>query len=109
MVATRLATIGVFAFAAKKKSGMAAVLVELISDEEAIFRTEEVSAGELRMKLLPITTRLEKLAPDKAEPQMEVAAPQFSVADELMKLAELRDQGIITGEQFETQRDKLLS
>jgi hypothetical protein len=110
VTATRLATIGVFAFAAKKKSGMAAVLVELTSGEEAIFRTEKVSAAELRMKLLPITTRLDKLAADKVEPvtQTEVAAPPFSVADELMKLAQLRDQGIITEEQFEAQRDKLL-
>jgi hypothetical protein len=109
VTATRLATIGVFAFAAKKGSGMAAVLVELTSGEEAIFRTESASAAEVRMKLLPITTRLEKLAPEKVEPvgPPEVAAPPISVADEVMKLAQLRDQGIITEEQFEAQRDKL--
>jgi hypothetical protein len=35
-------------------------------------------------------------------------SPPISVADELMKFVQLRDQGIITEEQFEAQRARLL-
>ncbi|HEX6232681.1 MAG TPA: SHOCT domain-containing protein [Jiangellaceae bacterium] len=35
--------------------------------------------------------------------------PSSSVADELTKLAQLRDAGAITGEEFETQKAKLLA
>ena len=109
ITATRLVTLGVFALAAKKKSSSAAVVVEVDAGETAIFHSDKVSAGEVRTKLLPVTTRLSRAAPATpvAEANTALAAP-ISVADELMKLAQLRDQGIITKEQFEAQRAKLL-
>ena len=39
----------------------------------------------------------------------EVAGPQSSSADELAKLADLRDKGVITAQEFETQKAKLLA
>jgi hypothetical protein len=78
VTAARLATIGIFPVAAEKKSGMAAVLVEVTSGTEAIFRTEDVSAGELRTNLLPITTRLEKQAVEEVGP---VTQPELTLSD----------------------------
>jgi hypothetical protein len=107
VTATRLATLGVFALAAKKKSASAAIVVEVSSGETAIFHSDKVAAGVVQTKLLPITARLSRAAtPVQASP--EGAGPPASVADELMKMAQLRDQGIITNEQFEAQKAKLL-
>ena len=39
----------------------------------------------------------------------EVAGPQTSSADELAKLADLRDKGVITAQEFESQKAKLLA
>ena len=39
----------------------------------------------------------------------KVIAPSTSVADEIKKLAELRDAGIITEEEFQTKKEKLLA
>ncbi|TYZ10101.1 superinfection immunity protein [Hymenobacter lutimineralis] len=38
-----------------------------------------------------------------------VAAPAVSVADELAKLRDLRDQGVLTPEEFERQKNNLIS
>jgi len=47
----------------------------------------------------------EKLHKPASAPQQ----PSGSVADELVKLAALRDSGVLTQEEFETQKKKLLS
>ena len=48
-----------------------------------------------------------KTAVEPAQPN-NAAAPAFSVADELLKLKKLMDEGIITKEEFEAQKKKLL-
>lgn len=109
----RLEPLGVFPVAGKKRSRSVAVVAELSSGEAAIFHSEQVSVEEVRTKLLPITNRLSRAAtsassPAEPSPPAEPSAPADPVADELMKLAQLRDQGTITDEQFEAQRAKLL-
>jgi hypothetical protein len=104
----RALALGVFALAAKKAQKSAVVIVQLKSGEEAIFQTEKFTAGEMRAKLVPITTQLKKVA--AATPNLESAPAPIagSVADELKKLAELRAEGVLTDEEFATQKAKLL-
>lgn len=42
------------------------------------------------------------------QPENKAATPAFSVADELLKLKTLMDEGLITKEEFEAQKKKLL-
>ena len=50
------------------------------------------------------------LNPTGSEPQSQSPpdAPPLAVADELLKLAQLRDAGVITPDEFEAQKAKLL-
>ena len=119
ITATRLLTMGVFAVAAKKTSKSAVLIIDLHSGEQAVFHTEKLTAPELKAKLAPITSQIHVAAKRKAELTAANTAPVasspdsapagFSVADELMKLKQLCDQGILTEEQFAAQRDKLLN
>ena len=45
---------------------------------------------------------------DASEPAPPTPAPTSSVADELLKLAQLRDAGVLTPQEFEAQKSKLL-
>ncbi len=45
---------------------------------------------------------------DESAPAPPTPAPASSVADELSKLAQLRDAGVLTPEEFEAQKAKLL-
>ena len=114
---TRLATIGVFALGAQKKSRIAVLIVELDSGEQAVFHTKKLTALELRGKLAPVISQLNAAAKRKAalprgrgtdETRRLERRPGFSVADELRKLKQLCDEGVLTEEQFAAQRDKLL-
>lgn len=121
ITATRLVGMGVFALAAKKTSKSAVLIVDLRSGEQAVFHSEKVTAPELKAKLAPITSQIHVAAKRTAEVAADDAPPAaaasngaagpggFSVADELMKLKQLCDQGILTEEQFAAQRDKLLN
>jgi hypothetical protein len=126
VTATRLVGMGVFALAAKKKSKSAVVIVRLKSGEEACFHTEKFLAPEVRAKLSPVISQLHKAAAQTqtrpaAQPVQPESQPTPSpepegqpnaglfVADELIKLAQLRDVGVITEEQFTAQRDRLMT
>lgn len=54
----------------------------------------------------PTTITEEYLKPSKHETKV---FPSTSVADELLKFSELRDKGVITDDEFELQKQKLLS
>jgi hypothetical protein len=101
---------------------------ELRSGEEAIFQTEKYTAPELRAKLVPIISQLRKAnasPPPTAQPSPPPYSPRsrwppapkptvpppaapVSVADELKKLAGLKDAGLLTDEEFAGQKAKLL-
>jgi hypothetical protein len=42
------------------------------------------------------------------DPQIEIATPPIGIADEIAKLGELRSQGLLTDEEFNAQKLKLL-
>ncbi len=118
----RALALGVFALAAKKTEKSAILVVQLRSGEEAIFDTRKFTAGELRGKLAPITSHLRRAnAPSSLTPPEATSPPSaapssngpptaaaVSVADELKKLAELKDAGLLTEEEFAGQKAKLL-
>jgi hypothetical protein len=47
--------------------------------------------------------------PASSTPEPPPAEPEFSVADELEKLADLRDRGVLSNEEFAAQKSKLLA
>ncbi len=55
-----------------------------------------------------VSVELQEVARHRAS-QETLAGPQFSVADELEKLADLRDRGVLSDEEFEAQKSKLLA
>ncbi len=122
MTVGRALALGVFALAAKKTEKSAILIVELRSGEEAIFDTRKFTAGELRGKLAPITSHLRRANASSSPAALEASPPPsaalssngpplaaaVSVADELKKLAELKDAGLLTEEEFAGQKAKLL-
>ncbi len=120
VTAGRALAFGVFALAAKKNEKLAVLIVQLRSGEEAIFDTRQFTAGELRAKLVPVTSQLRRARgaapPPVGAPQGQAPAPSsesppaaaLSVADELKKLAELKDAGVLTDDEFAQQKTKLL-
>jgi hypothetical protein len=54
--------------------------------------------------MVPLQPELHALAPGAP-----VGGPIVGVAEELAKLADLRDKGIITAEEFQAQKAKLLA
>ena len=51
----------------------------------------------------------QQVAPQAPPPPQPVATPATDVVGQLKSLAELRDQGILTEEEFATQKSKILS
>ncbi len=123
VTAGRALALGVFALAAKKTTKSAVLIARLRSGEEAIFQTEKFTAAELRAKLAPITSQLRKAnASSSPTALLATSSPFFtapssngspaaavSVADELKKLAELKDAELLTDEEFAGQKAKLLA
>lgn len=101
MTATRLVTLGVFAFAAKKNTTEAYFQVDT-AETSVSFNVHKMSAGELRGKLGKWANTLPE------PPTVESSAGTASVADELAKLAQLRDQGVLSSEEFDAQKARLL-
>jgi hypothetical protein len=100
----RVAMIGIFALAAKKKVKSAVITVVTKDGDEAVFQTHDWLALDLHAKLTPVLGQLHKHQP--AEP---TAAAAPSDADQIRKLAELRDQGILTEAEFQAKKTELLA
>ncbi len=74
--------------------------------------TEELSDAEVASleaaEAEPAAAQPASGAPSKATPSPAVASTQADYTEELKKLAELRDMNIITNEEFEAKKKKLL-
>lgn len=62
--------------------------------------------GLLLLLILAAIWRL--LRPTKQTVVVQPPGPPFSVADELLKLQQLREQGVLTSAEFEEQKKRLL-
>jgi hypothetical protein len=79
----------------------AARVVEQVAKGEA-----EAVAAVIRERVEAVTR--ERLYPGAAPPTAPTASAPLSLAAELRELAELRDQGILTAEEFDAQKARLL-
>lgn len=85
---------------------------------DAIFENKGLTAPALQARVSPVLRAFERVkaaraptaSPDTATTPTAppVPAPQVSVADELMKLAKLRDSGVLSEEEFLGEKQKLL-
>jgi Short C-terminal domain len=111
ITATRLLAFGVFALAAKKKTKAAIVIVTTANGDQAVFQTEKSMPHEVSPKLIPLAAHVRKAAQqrDPASPTASLPSPPTGVADEIAKLAQLREAGVLTDEEFAAQKAKLLN
>lgn len=105
---TRMLAVGLFAFAIKKKSKdrEAFITLELSDGQEVIFFIDKKSPMELKTSLAKVISgaKQRNVASKSATQQ----SAQLSVADELTKLAKLKEQGIITQDEFDKKKTELL-
>jgi hypothetical protein len=101
---TRLLAIGIFAFAMKKKKEdkESYITVVLNDGQEVVFQINDKSPLELKSKLASATS----IYKSNSKP---VLASSSSNADELIKLVELKEKGIITQAEFDNQKKKILT
>ncbi len=72
LTATRMVGLGVFALAAPKKSKIAILLVSLRNGDVAVFQTEKMTALELKGKLTPVSSQVNR-AQDRATSEAPAA------------------------------------
>lgn len=106
---TRLLAVGIFAFAFKKKSTdkQAYITIELADGQEVIFFVDGKAPMELRAKLAKVISQVKQAG--VADQAKASAQPQGGVADELTKLASLKEQGVLTQAEFESEKAKILN
>ena len=103
---TRLLSTGIFAFALQKKRNEKEVFITVIlaDGQNAVFHMNNVAPMVIKAKLSKVTARMRQNAPKPTN-----ATSPISVADELAKLAKLKDNGIITQAEFDKQKAELLA
>jgi hypothetical protein len=105
---TRLLAVGIFAFALKKKSQDkdSFITIVLADGQEAVFHIKDKSPMELKASLAKAISQVKQQGHTAAVPPASSA--QGSVADELTKLAKLKEQGVITQDEFDKKKTQLL-
>ena len=106
---TRLLAVGIFAFALKKKNKdqESYITLKLTDGQEVILFVDNKAPMALRAKLAKVISAV-KQANVSSQSQATQPANQSSVADELTKLATLKEQGILTEEEFTAKKKQLL-
>ncbi len=108
---TRLLAVGIFAFALKKKNTdkEAYLTIELADGQEVIFFIDNKAPMELKAKLAKVISQVKQAGvTGQTQASQQATQPQGSVADELTKLASLKEQGILTQEEFDKKKRELL-
>jgi len=106
---TRLLLVGIFAFALKKKSKdqESYITIELTDGQEVIFFVENTAPMRLKAKLAQVVSNAkQKSLVNQADASKNLS--YTSNSDELIKLAALKEQGVLTQEEFDTEKAKLL-
>lgn len=97
--------IGFFFLSAFFSPILGLIVVLVLKDEKEAEAAERRRVEDQRLNLAAIKAISGK--PDEADGSR--AAPVSSIADELAKLAELKDKGVLTQEEFDVQKRRLLS
>jgi hypothetical protein len=106
---------GIAGLASKGTEDRTELAIHLTSGEAAFFVVEGESPFEVRAKLLPRLREAGVPFEDEIDDQAELPAATasagsgYSLADELMKLADLRKSGFLTDEELAAAKAKLLS
>lgn len=100
VTATRLLTLGVFAFAAKKKTGETLVMFTFKSGEPKAVMFKNLNSGEIRTIFAPIMRLLS--TEETAE------SPSSSPVQQIKEMAQLLEGGLLTQEEFESAKKKIL-
>lgn len=110
LTATRLVTLGVFAFGAKKNTTETYMQVETTDGQAIGFLARKTAAGELRAKLAPwVNRRTAQHGGAEPVPVVSPAAPSAAgLAEQLRELASLRDSGALSDEEFRAAKARLL-
>ena len=103
---TRLLLVGIFAFALKKKNKdqESYITLELTDGQEVILFVDNKAPMALRAKLAKVISAVKQSSQVQVAPQ----PTQGSIADELAKLASLKEQGLLTQAEFDNEKSKLL-
>jgi len=106
---TRLLTLGIFAFALRKKSEDKDAFITLVlaDGQEVIFHVKDKSPMELKASLAKAVSQVKQAGAVAASTVQ--ATGSGSVADELSKLAKLKEQGVLTDGEFQARKSKLLA
>lgn len=107
---TRLLAVGIFAFALKKKNKdqESYITLELTDGQEVILFVDNKAPMALRAKLAKVISVV-KQANTSIKAQVAPQHAQSSIADELTKLASLKEQGLLTQAEFDSEKVKLLN
>ncbi len=105
---TRMVTLGVFSLAAPKRTTVkeASVIIGLKNGKQVFFHTKALSEFEVHQKIANAISYYHSLQPNQTGQSQTQAV---SVADELAKLAKLKESGIITQAEFDKKKADLLS
>ncbi len=107
---TRLLAVGIFAFALKKKSKdqESYITLELTDGQEVILFVDNKAPMALRAKLAKVISAV-KQASTSSQANAPQQQTQSNIADELTKLASLKNQGLLTQAEFDSEKAKLLN
>lgn len=103
---TRMATLGVFSLAAPKRTTIkeASVIISLKDGKQVFFHTKTLSESEVHQKLANAISYYHSLQSSRTgQPQI------YSMADEIEKLAKLKENGVITQAEFDKKKAELLN
>jgi hypothetical protein len=100
VTATRLLTLGVFALAAKKKSGETLVMFSFKSGEPKALMFKNLNSGEIRTIFAPI---MHLLSPEEKNEDSPVSSAQ-----QIKEMGQLVADGLLTQEEFEAAKKKIL-
>jgi hypothetical protein len=105
---TRLLATGIFAFALKKKTEDKEAFITLVlkDGQEVVFHVDKKAPMDVKVSLSKVIAHVKQNAPKATS--TTVAAPS-SVADELTKLAKLKQAGVITQAEFDKKKAELLA
>lgn len=107
---TRLLAVGIFAFALKKKEKdkESYITLELVDGQEIIFFIDNQAPMPLRAKLANSISVVKQTSKNDDE-LVTVHNSVASIADELTRLADLKEKGILSAAEFNAQKAKILN
>ena len=103
---TRMATLGIFSLAAPKRTNIkdTTVTIGLKDGRQVLFHTKLLTEFEVHDKLANAISYFHSMQAK----QTSTTSSNSNVADELTKLAKLKQQGILTQEEFDSKKKQLL-